>query len=184
MESAWDKLSKYTDMRFTILIFSFTSGNARERYWMQQILKHFGFTRFAQNAYANINFDDAGLRTILKEKGLEDNAFLFSHADEDPGMTKRLIALWSPERIAESLERFAHGLKGFLDDTPLEGEALFCRFFYAGTAYYEHFTTRLPNIPEDRISDKTPLTRIEKLIADFQARHGERMIRYYAGINE
>jgi DNA-binding transcriptional regulator PaaX len=171
-------------MRFTILVFSFTSKDAGQRYRMQQILRHFGFKRFAQNAYANVNFEDSGFRRVLEQEGLSENAFLFTHADDgDAELTARLIALWSPERIAESMKRFALELEAFFDDAPIEDGALFCRFFYAGAAYYEHFTVRLPNIPEGMISGEAPLTRIEKLLADFQACHRDRLIGYYCRVN-
>jgi DNA-binding transcriptional regulator PaaX len=169
---------------FKILIFAFSSKDAVQRYRMQQILKHFGFMRFAQNAYVNVNFEDTGLRQVLEQEGLSENAYLFSHSgEEDAKLQARLIALWSPERIARSLERFARNLEEFIGDAPLEDEALFCRYFYGGTAYYEHFTSRLPNIPEDKISKEKPLTKIERFLEDFRTRHKGRLIRYYCEIN-
>ena len=75
-------------------------------------------------------------------------------------------------------------MKEYFDDAPLEDEALFCRYFFARAAYYEHFSSRLPNIPEGEISGAAPLTRIEKRLEEFQSRHAKRMIRYYDKINE
>lgn len=146
---------------YVLAIFSFETGDARERQVVRDVLRAHGFQKLAQNVYINGQIDTTGVEQVVREHGLSEHLFLFRCPDEpDPARDRRLIKLFDLKGRARVLARFERELDEYLHAPGVDGDEFARRYLAAAPAHHRVTFVDEPALPLRCLPADYPLARM------------------------
>lgn len=170
---------------FTIAIFNFKTDEEKQRYRVREILRSFGFKKFAQNTYIALKVNSKSIGRELAQWGLQDNVFLFDCTDAGETSVKaRISSLWHLEEWEERLTAFYNKMKIYLDFTDIDDETRYKRYSIAYSIFFSYFYEKHPSIPLDYFPEGYPLGEIFELFEKIVQTYGAQISGYYCCLNQ
>jgi hypothetical protein len=133
---------------FSVVIFSFSTEQEKQRREARYLLGGYGFRLFAQNTYIRRKIKRELFEKSLKEYGLMNNVFLLDCLD--PGTVEfkeRLYSHFEIDKTIKIVNAFYNDLIKFLSDD-LEAVEYSRRILYVGPVYYNICYANEVPVPE------------------------------------
>jgi len=144
---------------FLVAVFSFKKEDSDERSALRAVLKSYGFRKLAQNTYIHGRIETGGLRSAIRDLGLEHHLFLFTCPEiEDQELIARIMALFDIEGRSKELREYLGRLRSFLAEG-LPPDEFARRLLYVGAVHWERIEAGEPpfparNLPADYARDE------------------------------
>jgi hypothetical protein len=168
---------------YLLAIFSFTRDDGKERDFVRETLKYYGFKKLAQNTYINAPIETESLVAAMRQAGLEKNLYLFRCADvEDPQLTDKILSLFGMEDRSRFLHGFYRDLNAFLDLDGLGDAEIVHRLCYAGPVQWKVCFMDEPPFPLGHVPEDYPLFRIISLYDGCIEKHRSRIIDWFRNL--
>jgi hypothetical protein len=167
---------------FSLVIFSFTTEQERERRDARYLLGGYGFRLFAQNTYIRRRIKREFFENSLKEYGLMNNVFLLDCLD--PGTAEfreRLYSQFEMNKMLKLINTFYNDLNYFLTDD-LDAAEYSRRILYVGPVYYNIcFANEVP-IPETYYPEGYLIKKLKVYFQSIPEYRWNDFITYYMNI--
>ncbi|MCG8569247.1 MAG: hypothetical protein MJB14_03830 [Spirochaetes bacterium] len=167
---------------FSIVIFSFSTAQEKQRRDARFLLQAYGFRLFAQNTYIRSKIKKAPFENSLREYGLINNVFIFDCLDpKTVEFKKRLLSQFEMEKRQKQINTFYADLNQFLP-ADLDAVEFSRRLIYAGPVYYNIcFANAIP-IPENYFSEKFLIKELKQYFNIILEKRGKDFSTYYLNI--
>jgi len=168
---------------FLVAVFAFKSEENEKRSALRGILKEYGFKKLAQNSYIHGRIETRGLRSAIRDQGLEKHLFLFTcPVIEDKDLIKHIFELFDIEGRRKALSMYLARLKAFLPGGLSRAE-LARRLLYVGAVHWEHIEAGEPPFPARYLLADYALARIQQFYGQKLAEGHEVLLSYYKEVN-
>ncbi len=168
---------------FLLAVFSFKAEEQDDRAALRNLLKSYGFRKLAQNTYIQGRIETTGLRTAIRELGLEDHFYLFTCPDvDDEHLIARILHLFDLEARRAELRDYLALLTSFLPDDLSQNE-LARRLLYVGAVHWERIEAGEPPIPAKYLPNDYPYSEIQQFYAQRLSEGRDALIGYFREVN-
>ncbi|MBN2442435.1 MAG: hypothetical protein JXJ04_13860 [Spirochaetales bacterium] len=167
---------------FSIVIFSFTTKQEKQRRDARFLLQAFGFRLFAQNTYIRRKIQREPFENSLKEYGLLNNVFLFECLD--PGTEEfknRLFTQFNMEEAIRLTNTFYADLNNFLSDD-LDEMEYSRRILYIGPVYYNICYAQEVPVPENYYPENYSIKQLKLYFQSIPESRWKDFISYHMHI--
>jgi len=169
---------------FSVVIFSFTTEQEKQRRDARYLLNGYGFRLFAQNTYIRRRIKRELFEKSLKEYGLMNNVFLLDCLD--PGTVEfkeRLYSQFEMDKTLKLINTFYKDLNNFLTDD-LKPDEFSRRLLYVGPVYYNFcFVNEVP-IPETYFPKGYLIKELKVYLQSIPEYRWKDFVNYYMNIEK
>lgn len=167
---------------FSMVIFSFSTAQEKQRRDTRFLLQAYGFRLFAQNTYIRSKIKKAPFEKSLREYGLIHNVFIFDCLDPNTvEFKKRLLSQFEMRKRQQLVNTFYAELNLFLTDD-LDTAEFSRRMIYAGPVYYNIcFANDIP-IPETYFSENYLIKELKQYFNIILEKRWKDFTTYYLNI--
>lgn len=168
---------------FLLAVFSFRAEEEDGRAALRTLLKSYGFRKLAQNTYIQGRIETEGLRSAIRELGLENHFYLFTCPDvEDKHLIARILKLFDVEGRRNELRNYLALLTSFLPED-LPRNELARRLLYVGAVHWERIEAGEPPIPSKYLPNGYPFSEIQRFYGKRLDEGRNALLEYYREVN-
>lgn len=147
------RINYYQEMKsssgYTLMIFSFPTGDAKKRYRLKELLKDLKLIMINPNVFIGWGVDKLGLNKALIEEELEEFTQVFFDIKNIPLKTRDVITSNSDLNIwGERIIEFRDELDNYLNRYPKESEYRLFALMLSGLSLYNNILLPCPALPE------------------------------------
>lgn len=139
---------------FSLILFHFSSQQAKERYRLKEMLANLNYVMLTQNAYLRYGNQPQEVDQLLAQQGFTEHVFHFAAIQTLPPRLESLIPeLYQTELWAERLRDYQGRFQDYLYAEPLDSEQGYLRYLYTRAAFHKNIMARAPFLPERYFSE-------------------------------
>jgi len=170
---------------YTLVLFSFLTGENKRRYHLKETLKNLKFTMINPNAYLAWGIDCEALNTLLIKEDFDQNTQVFSSIKELPETSINcLIESCDLVKWEKETNNFIELFNDYLNKYPSGNQERLFALLAASVALYTHLIIPSPNLPVELFPSSERIQKMDlKLFAIFDSEWGELSKQYFKWFN-
>ncbi len=167
---------------FTLAVYSFDSGQSKERTAARELLEYMGFVHFAQNVWMACDVKTEELTKAMAAEGLDNNVYLFDVQKVDRKTMQRIVLFWNLEERAALLQAYYDDVQILLDKPGTDLDS-FTGLGIAWVTFIIHIQGTEPPVPAELLPPGYRYDEILKFLQKKSIRYGPAIYRYWKRMN-
>lgn len=175
--------NRQQEQSYTLVLFSFPTGEAKKRYNLKEALKNLNFTQVNPNAYLGYGLDHEKVEILLSEYGFADNILLFPSITEIPRKTlEKMKENFDLTRRENEIKDFDSQLQDFFQHYPPGSEERLLALLAASVSLYSNLVLTAPNLPDSLFAARNVIDRMNQDLFTYVREEADELILQYQSI--